>query len=163
MEGKIALFEVSPHLYIGSENECSFSNSKEWALIHACKSPCHQRVLGYTGSLPSTHPNYLVYEIENHLFLNMIDPPQPLFKPQLFIKSLDFIDKHIENQKVLIHCNLGKSRSPSIALLYLAKRLKKITNSSYESACVDFNKIYPYYQPGSGIMQYLSRNWDMLN
>jgi len=156
------MFEVSTNLYIGSESECSFSNNSEWAIIHACKSPCHQRILGYTKSLPSTHPHYLTYERENHLVLNMIDPSQPLFKPQLFIESLNFIEKHIKIRKVLIHCNLGLSRSPSIALLYLAKRAKTISNLGYEAAYKDFKKLYPLYQPSSGIVQYLSTNWDTL-
>jgi predicted protein tyrosine phosphatase len=42
---------------------------------------------------------------------------QPLFKAVLFTKALDFIKAHIAKRKVLIHCNHGKSRSASIALL----------------------------------------------
>jgi len=153
------MFEVYPNLFIGSESECFFKHSNDWAVIHACKSPCHQRVVGYEGSLPSTHPNYLIYEVGNHLFLNMIDPSTPLFKPQLFVASLDFIEKHISERKVLIHCNLGLSRAPSIALLYLAKRAKVINEEGYPEAVQDFLKLFRRYQPARGIALYLSIHW----
>ena len=118
------MFEVFPNLFIGTERECFFTQRDDWGVIHACKSPCHQRALGYRGSLPKDHPNYLVYERENHLFLNIIDPNEPLFMPPLFTASLDFIEKHISKRKVLIHCNEGLSRSPSLALLYLQNALE---------------------------------------
>jgi hypothetical protein len=156
------MFEVHPNLYIGSLSHCFHDNRNDWAVVHACKSPCHQRAVGYRGSLHRNHPQYLVFERGNHLFLNIIDPPQPLFMPPLFIESLNFIEKHIPNKKVLIHCNLGCSRAPSIALLFLAKRAKAISSTNYRDAVADFVKIFPYYQPQSGIVIYLERNWENL-
>lgn len=156
------MFEVYPNLFIGAERECFFTQREDWAVIHACKSPCHQRALGYEGNLHINHPCYLVYENMNHLFLNMVDPSEPLFMPPLFTASLDFIEKHISKRKVLIHCNLGFSRSPSIALLYLAKRAKAINAESYEKATQDFVKSFPYYRPGRGIALYLQLHWKKL-
>jgi hypothetical protein len=153
------MFEVYPNLFIGTERDCFYTQTNEWAVIHACKSPCHQQALGYRGSLPKHHPYYLVYERGNHLFLNIIDPDTPLFKPQLFIDSLDFIENHITQRKVLIHCNLGLSRSPSLALLYLAKRAKVINGENYEEATKDFIKLYPHYRPRRGIAIYLNVQW----
>ena len=153
------MFEVYPNLFIGALRECFFTQRDDWAVIHACKSPCHQRALGYKGNFPKNHPNYLVYENGNHLFLNMIDPSEPLFMPPLFVVSLDFIEKHISKRKVLIHCNLGLSRSPSIALLYLAKRARAINGERYRKAAQDFVKLFPNYQPGRGIALYLAIHW----
>jgi hypothetical protein len=153
------MFEVYPNLFIGIERECFFTQRDDWAVIHACKSPCHQRALGYRGSLPKDHPNYLVYERGNHLFLNMIDPNEPLFMPPLFVVSLDFIEQHISKRKVLIHCNEGLSRSPSLALLYLAKRAGVINEKSYGLAVRDFVKLFPSYRPGRGIALYLELHW----
>ena len=153
------MFEVYPNLFIGTENDCFYEQRGEWAVIHACKSPCHQRAVGYRGSLPSTHPYYLVYENGNHLFLNMIDPSQPLFMPPLFPASLDFIEKHISNRKVLVHCNYGLSRAPSLALLYLAKRAKVINDENYGKAVQDFTQLFPSYNPGRGIATYLNTHW----
>ncbi len=161
------MFEVHPNLFIGSEAECPFGSSgrvagEALAVVHACKSPCHQKAVGYRGSLPRAHPHYLVLEVENDLFLNMIDPDTPLFMPPLFERSLDFVEKHISARKVLIHCNLGLSRSPSLALLYMAKRAKAISDDSYSAAKKQFLSTFPHYQPGLGIQTYLSRNWTTL-
>ena len=153
------MFKVYPNLFIGTERECFFTQKDDWAVVHACKSPCHQRALGYKGNLDKNHPNYLVYENGNHLFLNMIDPTEPLFMPPLFVASLDFVEKHISKRKVLIHCNLGLSRSPSIALLYLAKRAKIINGESYRKATQDFVKSFHQYQPRRGIALYLGIHW----
>jgi hypothetical protein len=153
------MIEVYPSLFVGTDKDCFFHRKQEWAAVHACKSPCHQRILGYKGSLPPDHPNYLICERDCHLFLNIIDPPTPLFKPELFIKSLNFISQHILARKVLVHCNNGLSRAPSIVLLFLAKRVGKINNESFMQAASDFKKMYPYYQPGRGIATYLFQNW----
>lgn len=156
------MLEVYPNLFIGNDNDCFYHEKEHWAVIHACKSPCHQRVLRYKGNLSEGHPNYLIYEKSNHLFLNIIDPPTPLFKAQLFTRSLDFIGDRFPERKVLIHCNNGLSRAPSIALLFLAKRIRKIANESYMLAATDFKKLYPCYQPGRGIVCYLLQNWSSL-
>lgn len=161
------MFEVHPNLFVGSERDCPFASrgrlaAEELAVVHACKSPCHQKAVGYRGKLPPDHPHYLVLERRNDLFLNMIDPDRPLFMPPLFERSLGFIEKHIKIRKVLIHCNLGNSRSPSLALLYMAKRARVISDESYPAAMKDFRSIFPEYQPGLGIQIYLSQNWNQL-
>jgi hypothetical protein len=156
------MHEVHRDLFIGTERDCFFTQKDDWAVIHACKSPCHQRALSYTGSLPKNHPSYLACEQGNHLFLNMIDPDQPLFMPPLFVASLAFIEKHLSKRKVLIHCNEGLSRAPSLALLYLAKRAGVIDNSSYIAAYKDFIKRFPFYRPGRGIATYLELHWNEL-
>ena len=62
--------------------------------VHACKTPCHQRAVGYQGSLPSRHPHYLVLERPNNLYLDMIDPSEPLFMPPLFSEFIKFARQH---------------------------------------------------------------------
>lgn len=157
------MFEVYPSLFVGGEGDCLCSRKDKWATVHACKTPCHQRAVGYTGSLSPNHPYYLIYETSNDLFLNIIDPPRPMFPLTLFTKSLDFIDNHIKAQKVLVHCNNGLSRAPSIALLFLAKKVRKISNDSFEQAVQDFRKLYPYYRPGRGLVIYLHQNWQVFD
>jgi hypothetical protein len=83
------MIEISDRLYVGNEYDCR-EGDDEWAIVHACKSPCHQRAVGYRGKLRSSHPNYLVLEEENDLYLNIIDPPVPLFMPPLFTSFLKF-------------------------------------------------------------------------
>ena len=144
---------------MGTDNECT-TYKEGWAIVHACKSPCHQRVVGYRKSLPNTHPHYLVYKDENNLYLNMVDPPQPLFMMPTFIEFLVFAkDKWDAGKTLFIHCNKGESRAPSLALLLLAKCLSIISNDSYERARSDFTRLYPGYMPGTGLQIYLSLHW----
>jgi hypothetical protein len=151
---------VVERLYVGTDVDCRHGDN-QWAIVHACKSPCHQREVGYRGSLPNIHPNYLVLEKENDLVLNIIDPPVPLFKHKLFIDFLSFTIRHWENGKnLLIHCNMGESRAPSLALLFLSKHLKIIPNTSYDDAKTEFSKLYPGYTPGLGIQTFLRKNWN---
>lgn len=153
------MIEVSERLFIGSEADCRGGDDK-WAIVHACKIPCHQRAVGYKGSLPSSHQNYLVLEKANDLYLNIIDPSAPLFMPPLFTSFLKFATSHWEKGKrILIHCNQGESRAPSLALLFLAKHRKEIADTSFDEAKLDFQTIYSYYQPGQGILIYLRKHW----
>src|SRR5882762_8838896 len=113
----------------------------EWAVVHACKSPCHQRAVGYQGSLPNTHANYLVLSNGQDLFLNIIDPRKPLFMPASFNVFLSFADREwLVRRKLPIHCNQGESRAPSLALLFLAKCRQALDNSSYAAAKMGFEK-----------------------
>ena len=156
--------KVYTNLYIGSDNDCATCvMNSEFSIIHACKT-CHQRAVGYTGSLPPTHHNYLIYENGAHLFLNMVDMPNellPKFTNPIFNCAISFIKRDIQNKKILIHCNMGQSRSPSIGLVYLAIT-GTIPNNSYETAMGKFKELYPEYLPGAGIMLYMRRNWGFL-
>lgn len=128
--------------------DCSKGNKNE-VVIHACKSPCHQRRIGYKGSLSKDHPSYLWLEDEYDLYLNIIDPPIPLFKIETFKKFLEFSRKHWGlGRSVYIHCNQGESRSPYLGLLFISKLMGS-----------------PYLEIASasaGIKQFLRENWDKL-
>lgn len=156
--------EIYPNLIIGAENDCNFSNLGDIAIIHACKHPCHVKAVGYKGSLPSTHPNYLVLKNGRHLFLNMVDMEKelsPIYTHPIMKSAMSFIEEHIHDRKVLVHCNQGLSRSPSIALLYLARK-GNIASQTYNLATNDFLKLYPIYNPGSGVALYMNKFWNEL-
>ncbi len=81
----------------------------------------------------------------------------------LFTSFLVFAQRHWEqNRRILINCNQGESRAPSLALLFLAKYRNEISSESFDSAKLDFLRIYPYYQPGQGIQTYLREKWNDL-
>lgn len=151
--------EVYDRVFVTDATSC-LMGSHDVAVVHACKSPCHQGAVGYRGKLPESHPNYLVLERGLDLYLNIIDPPVPLFKPVLFSSFLGFSKKHWDNgRRLVIHCNQGESRAPSLALLFLARELAVIDDSSFSSARYEFQKLYPRYQPGKGIQAYFTHNW----
>lgn len=155
--------EICSNLFIGDEDDYRFNvKGKEgWAIVHACKEPYHRRALGYTGrGAPKNHPEYLIALRDNRLILNLIDPENPNFIPKEIIdKALDFIEENLESgKKVLVHCNQGQSRSPSIGLLYLAIN-SYISNNLLEEAEKDFCEIYPSYNPSLGMRGFLKNNW----
>jgi hypothetical protein len=152
---------VADRLSYGDEGTCSHVDDGSIGVVHACKEPCHRQAVGYQKHLPDTHPHYLVYERGHHLFLNMIDPPQPRFMMPSFLAFLGFVDREIPDREVLIHCNQGQSRAPSLALLYMAKRLRSIPDESYDLAAEAFRSQFPY-RPGEGIRRWLAMNWQKI-
>ena len=94
--------EIFKNIFIGADQECSNLGITGWAVIHACKHPCHVKAVGYTKSLPSTHPNYLVMENSQHLFLNMVDMEKelsPIYTNPIMKSAMAFIEKHIATKK----------------------------------------------------------------
>ena len=152
-------------MYVGDESSCFYGSKEGWVVIHACKSPCHQRAVGYKGSLSPSHPNYLIKEEPNHLFLNLVDMEKPLkheFAKPIITKAMQFIKENISKNNILVHCNVGISRSPTLIMIFLAKIKKEISNNSYDDAKNAFLKIYPAYNPSIGIEIYLRKHWDDL-
>lgn len=170
--------EVYNNLYCGNEQDfcvhllCSGPAKSEmdvlmcmpenWAAVHACKEPFHRMALQYTGrGCPKDHPDYLYSKRPgNRLALNMVDAPKPeFFAKSMIDKALDFIEQKLgEGLKVLVHCNEGFSRSPSLCLLYLIKH-GIITGETLEDCEAEFLKVYPEYNPGNGIREFVKMNF----
>lgn len=154
------MIQVHERLFIGNQNDC-YDGFGDEAVVHACKSPCHQRVVKYRGSLSKQHNNYLSLQTENNLYLNMVDPTLPLFMPETFQTFRTFARENYDaGKRVLIHCNQGQSRSPSLALLFLAKDLKVGPGDSFATAAVNFAKRYPNYRPNRGIALFMQKQWE---
>lgn len=155
--------EVKDGLYVGAERNCRTArNDEDWAVVHACKHPCHQNKCGNPSQ---GHPNYLVYEDDTDLYLNMVDMDRKQkheFMQPMVSETLDFVEDKIGSSKILIHCNKGQSRSPSLAMLYLAKRTENISDESYRQASTEFNELYPRFNPGRGIHLYLQDYWNQI-
>ena len=157
------MIEIFPNLFIGTEQDYEYQVKSQpgWLIVHACKEPYHRRELGYTShGAPKDHPEYLIARRGNRLILNLVDAPDPDYIPKEIIDSaLQFIQTGLkEGNKVLIHCNLGESRSPSIGLLYLVVHTD-ILPKEFTSAEQAYRKIYPSYNPGKGMRGFMSRNW----
>jgi predicted protein tyrosine phosphatase len=139
--------KVYENISVGSDADCTFDKNK--FVIHACK-------ICYLKSNPNNRYNYLTYRKGNHLFLNLVDIQNlnPNFTTPIIREAIVFL-KENKGQEILIHCNKGESRAPSIALLYfgLQERL------SYNEALKQFKEIYHDYNPGKGITEYLKKHW----
>lgn len=152
--------EVAEGITVGAERLCSRENP-DVAVVHACKHPCHRQAIGYSGSLSQNHPDYLWARGDSDLYLNIVDKDHQKhrYMEPIFRAALDFIDDHRNERPVRVHCNQGRSRSPSIAMVYLAKRAGGIPDASYEEARSAFEDLYHRYAPGRGLHLYLQDHW----
>lgn len=160
--------EIIKNLYCGDEADYTYienfaprSALENSAIVHACKEPYHRQFVGYTTrGCPKDSPEYLWAERGNRLALNIVDAPKSEFFDKSMIgKALDFIDEKLNaGMEVLVHCNQGESRSPSIILLYLIKH-GIIKGDTFEDCEAEFMKVYPEYNPGAGIRGFLKEHW----
>jgi hypothetical protein len=172
--------KVFTNLWCGSEQDfynsllCTYSPVKSemellacmpegWAIVHACKEPFHRMALQYTGrGAPKDDPEYLWSErTGNRLALNMVDAPSSLFFDKSMIdKALEYIEQKLsEGFKVLVHCNEGFSRSPSLCLIYLIKH-GIIKGDTLEDCEAEFLKVYPEYNPGTGMRGFVKEHFN---
>lgn len=158
------MIEVHPRIFVGNQDDYEWNVARlpDWAVVHACKEPYHRQALRYTSrGAPKNHPEYLVARRDNRLILNMVDADNPLFFDIGMInQALDFIaEEYSIGRSVLIHCNQGESRGPSVALLYLTARACVLPTGSHAEAEQAFQLIYPAYAPKYGIREHLRINW----
>lgn len=150
------MVEVFPGLFVGNEEDYHdmIHHQNGWSVVHACKEPYHRRALGYSGrAAPKTHPEYLVARREERLILNLVDAPNPAYIPKEVIDAaLEFIETRLrDGRRVLVHCNEGYSRAPSIAFLYLVSRTDQFAGHDVDTALTAFQSLYPSYNPASGV------------
>jgi hypothetical protein len=156
------LIEVSHNLFVGSqEDESAIRGQGGWFVIHACKEPYHRQALGYTGrGAPKDHPEYLIARRDGHLILNLVDVNDVAFvATEIIDAALTDIHHNITSAKILVHCNQGMSRSPTIALLYLAKFGDAFRGQSCEDGVRMFQGLYPAYAPAHGMADFVRLNW----
>jgi predicted protein tyrosine phosphatase len=157
------MIEVHPNLFVGSQDdEAAIRGQVGWFVVHACKEPYHRQALGYTSQgAPKQHPEYLLAERPGRLILNLVDVAQVSFvAPVIIDTAICAIDRHIGGSKVLVHCNQGFSRSPSIALLYLLKHTDALGSHEYAAGVRAFQALYLSYAPAQGMADYVRQNWE---
>ena len=111
-----------------------------------------------SGSAPKGAEYYYVDRGDNR-HLNLIDPDNPALIPKQVINAgLEWITKYMEKDvPILVHCNQGHSRSPSIVLAYL-RTIGEMPNGFLQSE-KKFKTIYPPYDPLQGIQSFIQANW----
>lgn len=156
------MIEITHNLFIGSQDDyedvVKYENG--WYVIHACKEPYHRQALGYSGrAVSKEHPEYLIAERENRLILNLVDVDNPAFISKSIIdKAISCIAGHIDEMKVLVHCNQGASRSATIGLLYL-HYAGIINTADFEQAESQYTTLYPLYMPANGMRLFAQSHW----
>jgi hypothetical protein len=157
------VIEISNRIWIGNQEDAEYGwrYRNNWAFVHACKEPWHRQFVGYkTRAAPKDSEEYYYAIRGREIALNMVDVENPDWFHMDTIKlTMGFISKYVEHYNVLIHCNQGESRSPSLGLLYLAT-VGEIPNESFNIAELTFAKKYKLYNPKPGIREHLKKHWE---
>lgn len=161
------MIEVAERLFVGNalDYEKHVKDQPDWAVVHACKEPYHRQALGYNGrGAPREHPEYLYAYRGNRLILNLVDAADPAYIPEAVVnQALRFIaEMRGRGFKVLVHCNQGGSRAPTIALLYLGRWHPEYAEMAPEIAIKQFMEVYPQYDPAEGMRGYLDLHFGTL-
>jgi hypothetical protein len=144
--------EVYSKLFVGDDTDYEkVKDNPDWRVLRCAKDGPggHREVLGYQERSAPKGPTYLFVEKPRKLILNMVDSHDPRFFPDPMVsKALAFISDSLSlGHKILVCCNHGASRSPSIALMWLVKNGKLPP----EGAVRKFKQLYPNYDPSPGI------------
>ena len=158
------MIEIHPNLYVGHQGdyECQVKGREGWAIVHACRDPYHRQLLGYTGrGAPKEHPEYLLAERGNRLYLNLVDANDPIYiQKEVIDKAITFIHEKLSGGlTILVHCNQGESRGPGISFLYLLQHTDALPKTSLDDALARFHQIYPTFHPGRGISGFIAAYW----
>ena len=165
--------EIFDGLYVGTPEDIPCAVRNEISILGVCKDPLHRQHArlrgayadGYiTKSMPADEPEYLFAKRRNALYCNLIDAPDPKYISDAIInEALDFIDdEHIQGKDVLIVCNHAKSRSPSVACMWMIKH--GYIGYRYATEAFGILKVfkqffYPDYEPGKGFAEYTTKFW----
>lgn len=167
------MIEIYPNLFVGSAADLIHADNgvggvnAGWFVISAARDPWHRELLGYTGrGAPKDHPEYLIAERDRRLILNLVDAPDPAYiRNEIVTAAMDRIDAEFEvGNNVLLHCNQGNSRAPTLALLWLRFHCKTTSPflrlMSYDDAAKAFRDLYPTFEPGNGMEGYARAAWE---
>jgi hypothetical protein len=163
------VIEIFPNLYVGTGHDLIHVDDgakgiKEgWYVISAAKEPWHREALGYTGrGAPKDHIEYLIANRTRRLILNLVDVDNPEFiREEIIAAARENISMALERgDKVLVHCNQGGSRAPTIALLWLHAHDPEYAGLDYDGAAEKFREVYPDFAPANGMEGYARANWE---
>lgn len=166
--------EVMDFLFVGSQynferdgqifEDRSYQNweSDLWRILHATNEPYHREFVGYTDRWAPPGPEQF-YAIRGHrMALNLDDATDP---EHICFECVDagvkWIRGGLEAGKAMFcHCNMGVSRSPSIAMVTMAS-LGELSHDISE-ARAEFKQRYDRFLPGQGMSLFVERNWERL-
>jgi hypothetical protein len=148
-------------LFVGSAADTyKFSGS----ILHCAKDPWFIQAINRPG-ITQNHPtNPNVIQIQyNEMALNMVDAEHPkYFSDEMVNAGLDFItERFAEGDAVLCHCNMGVSRSPSIAMLWMFEH--GFLDNEFRYAVPQFKDLYKNWMPANGVWQYLKARCEKYN
>ena len=143
--------EVTPGLFVCGDDEAApFIRGKDY--------PWHRQMVGYKTKSAPEGPERLFARRGNHMALNLIDvrqlgPGGHAYAPaEVFRVAFEFISERMASgDHVLVHCNKGESRSPTIALLWMLQN----DLLSPDAPLPMFEQLYRNFLPSEGMKAYI--------
>lgn len=156
---------IIPRLYVGGDTDyMKVKDKHNWSVLRCCKEGDggHRDTLGYTGQAAPKGASYLSVDQRGRRALNFIDPHDPNFIPmEMIVRGLEFIDKRLASgDNVLVACNAGHSRGPTMAMLYL-RSIGELAGNFIQSERI-YRTLYHEYDPGIGMRTFARAHWDEL-
>lgn len=152
------MIEVLPNLFVGDETDCA-PFPEDWFVVHACKEPCHRAALGYSSrAAPKDDPEYLAAIRGNNLVLNLIDADDAKYIPADMVRLAvsQIVSSYLAGKKILVHCNQGRSRAPTILLLAIRKLVPMLP---VIESLAQFRELYPAFNPAPGMYSFILQEW----
>lgn len=151
-------------LYVGNDTDVPKAKEKDFSICSCCKEGPngHRSMLGYRTQGAPKDKEYLFARRGKHFVLNLIDVDDPAYVPDKAVQAaFDFITERLKaGDKVLVHCNHGHSRGPSIAMMYL-RHIGDLPDR-FRAAQKIFKTFYSNYKPAMGMAQYSKSHWSSL-
>lgn len=165
IRGDMPDVRIYPHLRVGGDDAYErLKNEENWSFLRCCKygPGGHQRTLDYhTLAAPEGSEHFVVKR--GHLMaLNMLDLDDPHYvDPDMIFTGLEFVKQELEaGREVLISCNAGLSRGPTVGLMFL-RYIGDLPHAYLHSVRL-FYHIYRQYRPSQGIEQFARNVWSQL-
>jgi hypothetical protein len=157
--------EIYPNVYVGDDEDyTNREHLKRMSFLRCCKygPGGHHQTLGYDTLAAPPGPEHFVVKRKNLMALNLLDLDDPNFIDDGMIQTgLDFINSELaKGQKVLIACNAGMSRGPTVGLMWL-RSVGDMPHNFLQSERI-YRTIYEKYDPSAGINQYARMHWAAL-
>lgn len=150
-----SLFKVDQFWITDDNGYDAWKYLENFSFVNCAKSPYHREAVGYkSNGCPKDHPEYLYAVRGNRFIMNWVDGDDPKYiSDKMIDAALTFMESAIElGNEIVVNCNQGLSRSPSLVLLYLVKH-SKITGN-YIEIINRFKELYNKYTPGCGCEEY---------
>ncbi len=160
--------EVIDRVYCGGDADYERARSNSgWSFLRCCKEGPngHRQLLGYHTQGAPKGPHYLWVRKGNVMAVNSLDIDDTeaglKIPDEAIDKGLAFANERYKaGDKILIACNQGQSRGPSMCMAFL-RTIGELPNDFLRSEKI-FETLYPKYDPGRGVRSAIRRRWDDL-
>lgn len=156
--------QIITGIWLGDDDDVTEAEKRGYSILACCKEGPngHRAMLDYHTLGAPKDKDYLFAERSHWMALNIIDMDDPDMIPDTAIDAgLNFLKRERDSgKKVFVHCNAGRSRGPTLVLMFL--RTIGEMPQSFPRAERIFRTLYDKYDPGVGMRTHARDRWATL-